>query len=79
MANRDLKKFNKLNCKVLYLRMKTPVHQYRLGKEALQKDLGLGEHQTKHEPAMHSCSNEGQQSPGQHQGEYCQQVKGVIL
>jgi len=33
MANRDLKKFSKGNCKIPHLRMTTPMHQYRLGAD----------------------------------------------
>ncbi|KAK4827366.1 hypothetical protein QYF61_017304 [Mycteria americana] len=60
-ADRNLMKFNKGKCKVVYLGMNNLIHQYMLGANQLEssfveKDLeSPGEHQVEHEPAMRPC------------------------
>lgn len=67
-ANRNLKKLNKANCKVLHLKTENLHASVQAGawllKAAFQKDLSFGEYQAEHELGMHPCSNEGQQPPG---------------
>lgn len=38
-AVRNLVKFNKENCEVLYLRRNNPGHQYKLGSEQLESNF----------------------------------------
>ena len=68
-AHENLKRLNKANCKMLHLSSGNPRHKYSLGEELTEtsleeKDLGIlvdgHEPSAGHEPAVCSCSPEGQ-------------------
>ena len=65
-------RFNKAKCKVLYLGWGNPRYVYRLGEliesSHMEKDLGLlVDKKLDHEPAVCTCSPEGQKYLGLHQ------------